>query len=468
MENLAQVGSRVEKYVVNRLRRLGKMLCSVAVDPRHARGTRHDFASCVLALVCGMVTGRKSLRDVESLSSELGLGDRGHGVSDGALSHLLALCDEHTFDATLVGMVKDLKRRGELTHPGLDRAWTSIDGKYSSLRHDCGGLGQKFLTDDSVYWRVGVLRAVVISAPSRPALGQWAMGPAPSKDPSPDQAKHTGEITNLPLFIAKLRADYGDLVSNLVLDAGLWSKELFLQLDSAGYGVVCGLKANKPELHAEVERIFRNMSRRGLSADAQTPCESYRNGWIERKLWRSKVLDGYNGWHNLRQVVKVEQTTYERGPDGKRTGKQTTEVRYFISNATTGMLSPRQMLQVIRQHWSIENDCNWTFDMQFGEDQGAWCARNKALLVLGVLRMIAYNILQHLRKSHVVTNGAATAPSGRTPRTLQTKPRPWRQLFELTCNVLCSGGHALSDRLLGGLHPLNKPEPRTMRLLMTG
>jgi len=39
--------------------------------------------------------------------------------------------------------------------------------------------------------------------------------------------------------------------------------------------------------------------------------------------------------------------------------------------------------------------------MQFGEDDGAWCTQNFASLALATLRMIAYNLMQRLRKSHV-------------------------------------------------------------------
>ena len=98
----------------------------------------------------------------------------------------------------------------------------------------------------------------------------------------------------------------------------------------------------------------------------------------------------------------------------------TKALRYFVTNATTGGMSPRRLFRLVRQHWGIENDCNWSFDMQFGEDDGRWCTKNKALPVLGVLRMISYNILQHLRKSHIVVRHVRVAAT----------PRPWSELFE--------------------------------------
>ena len=137
----------------------------------------------------------------------------------------------------------------------------------------------------------------------------------------------------------------------------------------------------------------------------------------------------------------VEQITRHRD------GTEKTELRYFVTNATTGMLPPRQLLRLVRQHWSIENDCNWAFDVQFGEDAGRWCTQNKALLVLGVLRMIAYNILQHLRKSHVMVLRPRAGPA----------PRAWRNL--------CEKAHACLRRPVGFLWQMRHgpgPEPPSL------
>ncbi len=440
MENLQQIDARVETYVLKRLQRMSRLAAEWSSDPRDPQGIRHSYVDVVTALLAGLISGRRSLRDVEKLSTRLGLRRRGGGISDGALTHVLGLCDAGHFDAMVVRTIKDMNRRGELPHPGLGQHWTSIDGKYSCTDHHCGGLGQKFVSDDGVYWRAGVLRAVMISVPSRPALGQRAMGPVETTETDPEKVKHTGEITNLPHLVAKLRDDYGDMVSNFVLDAGLWSKDVFLSMDAQGFGLVCGLKKNKPDLFAEVERVLR-IERQRRPAQAETNWESYRNGWIRRRIWRTTALDGWNGWTHLRQAVVVEQTTRERGHDGKPTGKETTELRYFISNATTGMVNPRQMLALVRQHWGIENDCNWTFDLQFAEDDGAWCTKNKAIFALGALRMVAYNLLQHLRKAHV----QVVAKSGKA------SPRPWRDLCETVHARLLALGTGLRALLRGAM-----------------
>lgn len=429
MENVTEVLARVEKDLPGKLIRWDKFLKTLCIDPRAARGQRHKFAHCVMALLAGVVCDRKSLREVETLSQWMGLGSRGRGVSDGALSHLLGLCRPEHFDALLVASVKEMFRRGELRPADLSQGWVAIDGKYSCLDHHCGGWGQKFLTPDAknVHWRVGVLRAVLITAPARPALGQFAMGPVATPETDPEKIKHTGEITNLPNFIGKLRPMSGSLIRNFTLDAGLWSKPLFSAMDTAGFGLLCALKDNKPELHAEVARLLRiDMAR--LAPQAQSDWERGPHGnLVRRRLWRTTRLDGWLGWKNLRQAVVLEQTTRDKD------GNDTVELRYFVTNGTTGMLSPAKLLQLIRGHWAIENDCNWTFDTQFGEDDRRWCTENMAILALGALRMAAYNLLQRMRRCHV------RAKHPRAP----DAARPWRSTAEFAHGCIKRVGRQL-------------------------
>jgi predicted transposase YbfD/YdcC len=436
MKTVQQEIARVEAFTDPKLRRARQLVREHVRDPRDARGTQHAFDHVILGLLSGLLTGRKALRAVESLAKELALGRRGKGISDGAFTHVLELMGESDLDPMLHQSVRDMGRRGQLKPVGVAQSWVTIDGKYMTLQHDCGGLAQKIEDKHGVHWRLGVLRAVLVSAAGKPALGQHVMRPVETDEKDPEKRKHTGETTNLPPFIAALRKAYGDLVSNLTFDAGLWSKSLFLAMDQAGLGVFCGLKKNKPDLHAEVKRVL-GQRRKKRAPDAETPWESCPKGKIRRRMWRTTELDGWNGWTHLRQAILVEQTT--RDADGK----EKVELRYFVSNVTTGYLNARQALQLVRLHWGIENDCNWTFDMQFGEDAGAWCTQNKATLVLGVLRMIAYNILQWLRKVHVQVERERVANT----------VRPWRELFELTYRYLVAAERALLPRLEPPLRP---------------
>jgi hypothetical protein len=79
MENVHQVVKRVEKILYKRLPRLNALVVGTVLDPRKTQGARHDFGDDALALLAGLLCLRTSLRRVETLSADLGLGRDGTG-----------------------------------------------------------------------------------------------------------------------------------------------------------------------------------------------------------------------------------------------------------------------------------------------------------------------------------------------------------------------------------------------------
>jgi predicted transposase YbfD/YdcC len=49
-----------------------------------------------------------------------------------------------------------------------------------------------------------------------------------------------------------------------------------------------------------------------------------------------------------------------------RDGKETTEVRYFISSLP---VKGKQFAHAVRSHWGIENSCHWRLDVTYREDE---------------------------------------------------------------------------------------------------
>ena len=72
-----------------------------------------------------------------------------------------------------------------------------------------------------------------------------------------------------------------------------------------------------------------------------------------------------------------------------RDGKESSEVRYFISSLDVGV---KNFAQAVRGHWAIENKLHWTLDVTFNEDQSRirkdHGAENFALLRRFVLSII--------------------------------------------------------------------------------
>ena len=49
-----------------------------------------------------------------------------------------------------------------------------------------------------------------------------------------------------------------------------------------------------------------------------------------------------------------------------RDGKETIEVRYYISSLAMGV---KRFARAVRGHWGIENSCQWVLDMTYREDE---------------------------------------------------------------------------------------------------
>ena len=66
-----------------------------------------------------------------------------------------------------------------------------------------------------------------------------------------------------------------------------------------------------------------------------------------------------------------------------------------------GRLNAPALLDVVRAHWRIENNLHGSLDIHFKEDLGLWVHRGQGLPVMGLLRMLAYNLLALLRSVHL-------------------------------------------------------------------
>jgi hypothetical protein len=68
-------------------------------------------------------------------------------------------------------------------------------------------------------------------------------------------------------------------------------------------------------------------------------------------------------WPGAQQVFRVTRRVVR-----KRTGQVRHEVVYGVTSLAPGQASAAQVLQVLRQHWHIENRDHWVRDVTFGED----------------------------------------------------------------------------------------------------
>lgn len=85
----------------------------------------------------------------------------------------------------------------------------------------------------------------------------------------------------------------------------------------------------------------------------------------------------------LETVVQVMNVT-------ERDGKETTDVRYYISSLPLGV---KKSATAIRNHWGIENTLHWVLDMTFNEDQSR-IRKGNGVENFALLRRLAINIIQ--------------------------------------------------------------------------
>ncbi len=101
------------------------------------------------------------------------------------------------------------------------------------------------------------------------------------------------------------------------------------------------------------------------------------------------------------------------------------EDRYLLTNLAPDRLKPSEILTVVRRHWAIENDCFKSLDVQWKEERKPWWTEGAAVPVLGLLRLMVYNLAQMLRKRHMNRRVAG-----------RDNPTPWRELFDLLKDAL--------------------------------
>ncbi len=431
---MQSIPSRVQKFLLRRLMK-GRGVFAALQDERQAGKVRHPLAAVASAVLLGLLCNRRTLREVETLSAAL------HGpwrrlvpmrISDTTLDTVLRQLSDEQLQQGLVMLNRELKRSKLLKQaPGLPIRLVVVDGKrLATLDHDAQGTAQPRSDDNkkwqrkdakqATYWLTPALRACLASTEARPCLLQMPLDPK------------ANETASFKAFLQLLRGSYGrsDILDVLSMDAGLTSLSNANAVVDAKLRYIFGLKANQTELFSEAKRLLEQNA-------VDRPPES-ASGWqrrgsktVRRQLWRTADLRGFENsvgiWSHLEQTWLVRQTTRDRH------GNLEVEDRYFLSSIPWEELAGWQILQCVRLHWAIENDVFNSLDVQWLEDSGIWCTQGTAVWALGVLRLMAYNIVQALRRRNC---------RRKRGRHTWLDPLPWRTLFGHIFDAL--RGHGLT------------------------
>jgi hypothetical protein len=415
---------RVHKFFARRIRKeKGWDLGEIADPRRQSKSIEHTYGSILWSLELGLISNQPTLRDVEAMP----LGSRGRKlvptpVSDTTLDTEARRLDDGVLVEKLVQQVRDMHRSKMLNPAVLPFGVATIDGKnLATLDHDAAGTGHKRSKDnekwqpkelrdsDAPYWLMPALRSTLTSAEARPCIYQKRLPPG------------TGESTSFCACVDELHQAYGKsgMFEVFDVDAGLTSLGNADHVNGLGYGYVMGLKGNQSDLFAEAQRLIEPMTKT-QTPEAQTAWERRSGKQIRRSLWRTGEMTGYQTssgtWTHLRQTWLIRQETKSHS------GAIEIEDRYFITSLLWNRLTAIQIVALVRGHWGIENDAFNSLDLQWGEDDGPWCTQGTAIWGLGVLRIMAYNVVQLLRRRnlrHKKKTGSWLAPLS------------WRQVFKV-------------------------------------
>lgn len=178
-----------------------------------------------------------------------------------------------------------------------------------------------------------------------------------------DQASN--EITAVPALLELLDLD-GAVVS---LDAMHCQKDTAAAIGAAGADYLLAVKDNHKSLHEDVKLFFDDAIEQGderLLSHTMEP-DSGHGRLDERTVWASGEVDWlrrrHPDWPDLRGLVCVESRRLDFA-----TGKRSVQRRYYLTSLDPRQVGAQRLGELVRGHWSIENNLHWCLDVSFGDD----------------------------------------------------------------------------------------------------
>ena len=321
-------------------------------DPREPINIKHSLESVIVIAIMGILAGAagptsiaewaksKSVFLIDLLSLE-------HGVPrKDVFRRVLTALKPEAFQQCFNHWIQALCQRAEQSVPpgtAAERPLLPVDGKTARRSHDHkNGLG--------------ALHSVSVWASEFGlSLGQVAC------------AEKSNEITAIPELL-RLVDIKGTIIT---IDAMGTQKAIAEEIIEGGADYVLALKGNHETLHqAVIDYIDEQLDGDMKSAREHVTIEN-AHGRDEKRTYLQlpapKSLPGFALWKGLETIGMVILCSL-------RDGKETIEVRYYISSLAMGV---ERFARAVRSHWGVENGCHWVLDMTYREDESR--IREKAL-----------------------------------------------------------------------------------------
>lgn len=171
----------------------------------------------------------------------------------------------------------------------------------------------------------------------------------------------SNEITAIPVVL-RLVDISGAIIT---IDAIGCQKEIAKEIVDQKADYVLALKGNQESLHtAVIDYLDAQIGNDFADVDARTHTTKEKNhGRTETRTYiqmpAPKSLPGFDNWAGLMTIGVVVLMCV-------RNGKETTDIRYFISSLSMGV---KRFAHAVRSHWGIENTLHWSLDFTYREDE---------------------------------------------------------------------------------------------------
>jgi len=317
-------------------------------DPRSTINRQHPLISVVIIALMAVLAGASGPTAIakwavlkeEFLLNALNL-PNGIPRKDVFRRVLMAL-RPGAFQACFVNWLKSLRATAAAA-TGVEQPVLAVDGKTARRSHDRkNGLG--------------ALHSVSVWASEFGlSLGQVAC------------AEKSNEITAIPELL-RLVDIKGAIIT---IDAMGTQKAIAAQIIEGEADFVLALKGNQETLHQAVIDYTDEQLEGDLAQAREHVTIEKGHGREEMRTYLQlpapKRLPGFTLWKGLKTIGVVTSRCL-------RDGKETIEIRYYISSLAMGV---KRFARAVRGHWGIENTCHWVLDVTYREDESR--IRDKAL-----------------------------------------------------------------------------------------
>jgi len=213
----------------------------------------------------------------------------------------------------------------------------------------------------------------------------------------PVEKEKENEITVAPQLLEGLNLKEKVVVS----DAMHTQRGLSSQIVEAGGDFLWTIKDNQPKTREAIEQLFAPQKRvpgQGCPpmdfATAQI-CGKEHGRLEERTVVVSSLLNEYLDWPYVQQVFKLErQFIYTNS------GKVHHEIQYGLTSLHQRRAAPKELLEMVRAEWGIENGLHYRRDVTFLEDKTRMTRKGTARAMTCINNLVIALFCKHGFTNH--------------------------------------------------------------------